>query len=90
MGPVFISDRAENQMRAAFIKRWPRAFCYAFAGLLVGALVGFFIGGIGVAMRGGAIGINTELVLAIASAFVGCLMGMKRDRMANQLKEAAN
>ena len=77
-------------MRAAFIKRWPRAFWYAMIGLIIGASTGLFIGRIGVAMRGGAFGINTEAVLALAAAFVGCRMGMKRDRMAKQMKEAAN
>jgi high-affinity Fe2+/Pb2+ permease len=50
----------------AFIKRWPRAFCYAIIGLIAGALIGLFIGGVGVTMRGGAFRIYTELVLAIA------------------------
>jgi uncharacterized protein YcfJ len=74
----------------AFIKRWPRAFCYAIVRLIAGALIGLLIGGVGVTMRGGAFRICTELVLAIAGAFVGYSMGIKRDRMANQMKEAAN
>jgi len=58
--------------------------------LIAGALIGLFIGGVGVTMRGGAFRIYTELVLAIAGAFVGYRIGIKRDRMANQMKEAAN
>jgi diacylglycerol kinase len=77
-------------MTAAFMKRWPRAFCYAIAGMIVGASTGYSIGGIGVAMRGGAFRFPTEVLLAIAVALVGCWVGVKRDRMANQTKEAAN
>jgi len=72
----------------AFIKRWPRAFCYAIIGLIAGALIGLFIGGVGVTMRGGAFRIYTELVLAIAGAFVGYRMGIKRGRIRKFWKNA--
>ena len=72
------------------IKRLPRVFWYAIAGLMIGVLVGLLIGSIGVAMRGRAFRIDTELVLAVIGALAGCWIGIKRDRKANRMKEAAN
>ena len=72
------------------MKRWPRAIWCAIGGMVVGAIAGLLIGGIGVAMRGGAFGIPTSLVLAIGGAFLGARFGLARDRLAEKRKEAAN
>lgn len=77
-------------MIGTLIKRWPRTFRYGAVGLLSGAFVGFLIGGIGIAMRGGAFGVNTGLVLAIAGAFFGGRIGMKRDGIDRKMEETAS
>ncbi|MBR1266365.1 hypothetical protein JQ629_02475 [Bradyrhizobium sp. AUGA SZCCT0222] len=77
-------------MIGAFIRRRPRTFWYAIVGLITGALVGHLIGGIGVAMRGGAFRVYPDFALAIVGAIAGYLIGNKRDRAANETKEAGN
>lgn len=74
-------------MIGAIVTKWSRTFWYVIFGAIAGLLVGQAIGGIGVAMRGGAFSIRTEIVLAIAGAIVGYCAIRKTDR---QTKEAAD
>ena len=74
-------------MVRALIKNRSRRFWYAIAGFIAGLLVGHLVGGVGVAMRGGAFRIDAEIVLAIAGAILGYWAARKADR---QSKEAGN
>ncbi|MEH2501619.1 outer membrane lipoprotein SlyB [Bradyrhizobium sp. AZCC 1578] len=73
-------------MIGAIIRKRSRTFWYVIVGAIAGALAGHAIGGIGVAMRGGAFRVYPEIVLAIGGAIVGYRAGRKTDR---QTKEAA-
>ncbi|MGD5691012.1 hypothetical protein QUT48_22535 [Xanthomonas citri pv. citri] len=66
-----------------FVGSRSRTFWYAIAGLIIGLFVGHFIGGVGVATRGGAFGVNSVIVLAVAGiigAAVGYCGGRRHDR----------
>jgi hypothetical protein len=62
-----------------FSKNRPRTF-WSMVGIIVGAIAGLFIGGVGIAVRGGATGIPAGYMVALvalAGSFVGYRVGVR-------------
>jgi hypothetical protein len=49
-------------------------------GLLIGGIIGFFIGGVGIARAGGAVGVSGALLFGGIGAALGNRLGIGRDK----------
>ncbi len=56
---------------------------FTILGIVGGAIIGFMVGGIGVAMRGGAGGLWGWAVFAVIGGFLGNRFGVSCDRPLN-------
>ena len=56
---------------------------WSLFGLIAGTTVGLFIGGVGVAALGGAIGVPAAIMLGLVGALVGNRYGVEKDRPVN-------
>lgn len=56
------------------------ATAYLLVGIILGAATGLFIGGMGIAALGGAIGVSGFLVFTLAGALTGRWAGLEKDR----------
>lgn len=65
---------------AAAAKARPSETSWSLIGAFVGAVMGFLIGGVGIAAMGGATGIPAAVVLAIVGGIVGNRYGISKDR----------
>ncbi|MET4603679.1 uncharacterized protein YcfJ [Bradyrhizobium sp. JR4.1] len=74
-----------TMMRAAATLRGirksrPKELRWSIYGVVAGVLVGASIGGIGVAILGGAFGISAAVVLGIIGGMIGNRVGVEKDR----------
>jgi uncharacterized protein YcfJ len=78
--------RHKIKRTAAAIRRFrksrPREFRWSIYGSVVGALVGTFIGGIGVAALGIAFGAPASIILAVIGGMIGNRVGVEKDKAA--------
>ncbi len=65
-----------------FRKSRPREFHWSIYGMAVGALVGAFVGGVGVAALGGALGVPASVILATVGGMIGNRVGVEKDKAA--------
>lgn len=63
-----------------FRKSRPKEFRWSIYGIVVGALVGVFFGGVGIAALGGAIGVPASIILATVGGMIGNRVGVEKDR----------
>jgi len=56
------------------------ATAYLLVGIILGAATGLFIGGMGIAALGGAIGVSGFLVFTLVGALTGRWAGLEKDR----------
>ncbi len=73
----------------AISKARPREFRWSIYGILVGALAGTFIGGMGIAVLGLAFGLPASLISAIVGGMIGNRVGVEKDHKARS-EEAAD
>jgi len=64
----------------AAAKARPAETRWSLIGAAVGAMLGFLIGGVGIAAMGGAAGVPAALILAIAGGVLGNRYGISKDR----------
>lgn len=62
-----------------FSKSRPREFRWSIYGMVVGAFAGVFIGGVGIAALGVAVGVPAFIILAIVGGMIGNRVGVEKD-----------
>ena len=65
---------------SAFVAARPQERRWSIIGGGAGFIVGLFIGGLGVAAMGGAVGVPAAIVLAVLGAIIGNRYGISKDR----------
>ncbi|RVM58389.1 hypothetical protein CN128_09865 [Sinorhizobium meliloti] len=65
---------------AAAAKARPAEARWSVIGAVAGAVVGFLIGGVGIAAMGGATGVPAAIILTLVGALLGNRYGISKDR----------
>ncbi|MGY3588527.1 uncharacterized protein YcfJ [Bradyrhizobium sp. USDA 4341] len=61
-------------------KARPKEFHWSIYGIAAGAFVGLFLGGVGIAALGAAIGVSAWIITAIAGGMIGNRIGIGKDK----------